>query len=56
MPILPLSHTEPFAAVLGVMLHPREKDQAKAEAFAFQYLGVHLRAPLRIGELPEDIV
>ena len=34
MPILPLSHTEPFAAVLGVMLHPREEDQAKAEAFA----------------------
>ena len=55
MPILPLSHPEPFAAVLGVMLHPREKDQAKAEAFAFQYLGVPLEEfHRRGGELPRS--
>ena len=55
MPILPLSHPEPFAAVLGVMLHPREKDQAKAEARAFQYLGVPLeKFHRRGGELPRS--
>ena len=43
MPILPLSHPEPFAAVLGVMLHPLEEDQTKAEAFASQlYLSLSL--------------
>ena len=54
MPILPLSHPEPFAAVLGVMLHPREKDQAKAEALAFQYLGAPLKKFHRRGELPRS--
>ena len=53
MPVLPLSHPEPFAAVLGVMLHPLEKDQAKAEAFASQYLAAPLKEfHRRGGELP----
>ena len=53
MPILPLSHPEPFAAVLGVMLHPLEKDQAKAEAFTSQYLAAPLKEfHRRGGELP----
>ena len=53
MPVLPLSHTEPFAAVLGVMLHPLEEDQAKAEAFASQYLAAPLKEfHRRGGELP----
>ena len=53
MPILPLSHPEPFAAVLGVMLHPLEEDQAKAEAFASQYLAAPLKElHRRGGELP----
>ena len=55
MPILPLSHPEPFTAVLGVMLHPREEDQAKAEALAFQYLGAPLeKFHRRGGELPRS--
>ena len=55
MPILPLSHPEPFAAVLGVMLHPRKGDQAKAEAFASQYLGAPLEEfHRRGGELPRS--
>ena len=53
MPILPLSHPEPFAAVLGVMLHPLKEDQAKAEAFASQYLAAPLKEfHRRGGELP----
>jgi hypothetical protein len=36
MPVLPLDHPEPFAAVLGVMLYPGtdEDDRRKARAFA----------------------
>ena len=53
MPILPLSHPEPFAAVLGVMLHPLEEDQPKARAFASQYLADPLTEfHQRGGELP----
>ena len=53
MPILPLSHPEPFAAVLGVMLHPLEEEQPKARAFASQYLADPLTAfHQRGGELP----
>ena len=53
MPVLPLSHPEPFAAVLGVMLHPLEEDKAKAEAFASQYLAAPLKEfHRRGGELP----
>ena len=53
MPVLPLSHPEPFAAVLGVMLHPLEEDKAKAEAFASQYLAAPLKEfHRRGGKLP----
>jgi hypothetical protein len=45
MPILPLDAPEPFAAMLGVMLYPGtdESDQAKARAFAAQWLAEPLR-------------
>jgi hypothetical protein len=45
MPILPLNAPEPFAATLGVMLYPGldESDQAKARAFAAQWLAEPLR-------------
>ena len=53
MLILPLSHPEPFAAVLGVMLHPLEEEQPKARAYASQYLAAPLKAfHQRGGELP----
>jgi hypothetical protein len=45
MPILPLTHPEPFAATLGVMLYPAidEFDRPRARAFAAQYLAEPLR-------------
>ena len=53
MPILPLSHPESFAAVLGVMLHPLEEEQPKARAYASQYLAAPLKAfHQQGGELP----
>ncbi len=53
MPILPLSHPEPFAATLGVMLYPSKDDQPKAEAFTSQYLAAPLKEFHRLGgELP----
>ena len=45
MPILPLDHPEPFAAVLGVMLYPGtdESEQCLARAFAAHYLAAPIR-------------
>ena len=45
MLILPLDHPEPFAATLGVMLHPGESeaDRKKAAAFAAHYLAEPIR-------------
>jgi hypothetical protein len=45
MPILPLDHPEPFAAMLGVMVYPGEdeQDRKRARAFAAQYLAEPLR-------------
>jgi hypothetical protein len=45
MPILPLDHPEPFAAVLGVMLYPGtdEDDRRKARAFAPLWLAEPFR-------------
>ena len=45
MPILPLTHVEPFAATLGVMLYPAtdEVDPPKARAFAAQWLSEPIR-------------
>lgn len=51
MPVLPLSHPEPFAATLGVMLYPGtdEADQRKAKAFAAHYLAEPVRRFLAAG-------
>jgi len=45
MLILPLSHPEPFAATLGVMLYPGtdDADVRKARAFAAHYLAEPVR-------------
>jgi hypothetical protein len=45
MPILPLDHPEPFAAVLGVMLYPGadDSDRQRAAAFASHYLAHPIR-------------
>jgi hypothetical protein len=45
MPILPLDHSEPFVATLGVMLYPAtdEADTLKARAYAAQVLAKALR-------------
>ena len=45
MPILPLDHLEPYAATLGVMLHPGEDEDSRrrARAYAAQYLAEPLR-------------
>ena len=57
MPILPLDHPEPFAAVLGVMLYPGagEGDRGRARAFAAQYLAEPIRQYQKAGGvLPYD--
>lgn len=45
MPILPLDHPEPLAAVLGIMLYPGldQSEQRKARAFAARFLSEPLR-------------
>ncbi|MEM6414331.1 MAG: hypothetical protein AAF720_06705 [Pseudomonadota bacterium] len=45
MPILPIDHIEPFAAILGVMLYPEitGEDPKKARAFTSQYLAQPLK-------------
>jgi hypothetical protein len=51
MPILPLDHPEPFAAVLGVMLYPGtdEDDRRKARAFAVHWLAEPFRRFHEVG-------
>ena len=46
MPILPLSHPEPFAAVLGVMLHPERKIKRRLKRLPFSISVFHLRSSI----------
>src|ERR1700674_160136 len=43
MPVLPVDHPEPFAAVLGTMLYPNEGEAAQRRAFAAHYLAEPIR-------------
>lgn len=54
MPVLPLSHPEPFAATIGVMLYPgpNDGDARKARAFAAHYLAVPMQRYIAAGHQP----
>ena len=54
MPFLPLDHSEPFSATLGVMLYPAmdEADAPKARAYAAQYLASAFTCFRETGGIP----